>query len=91
MASHVRIPAPLRAYTQQTKVVDLAGNTVAEVLDALIAKYPDLKPHLFDDKGQLRRFVNVFLEDEDVRHLDGPKTVVPANSTLSIIPSVSGG
>ena len=86
----VRIPTPLRPYTANNEHVTVSGATVAEALDSLVEQYPDLKPHLFSE-GKLRSFVNVFLGEEDTRFLDGPQTVITADSKLLIIPSIAGG
>lgn len=91
MAVRVHIPAPLRASTRQQKTLTLDGATVGEVLAALVAAYPDAKPQLFDERGQLRRFVNVYVNDEDVRHLDGLATALGPKDSVTLIPAVSGG
>jgi molybdopterin converting factor small subunit len=89
MAS-IKIPTPLRAYTDSEAKVSVAGATVQEALSNLVDQYPELKPHLFAD-GKLRNFVNVFLGDEDIRFLDGVDTELEADSDLRIIPSIAGG
>ena len=87
----IHIPAPLRAYTEQKKTLELEGATVAELLAKLIGVHPDLKPHLYDEGGIVRRFVNIYVNDEDIRYLDGEKTKLGAGDTVSLVPSVSGG
>ena len=89
--SVVRIPTQLRTLTGGTGEVKVEGDTVGEVLHNLEAAHPGMGERLFDDAGQLRRFVNVFLEDEDVRFLDRLSTPVSASQTLSIVPAVAGG
>lgn len=89
MAS-IKIPTPLRAYTENEAKVEVAGSTVAEALANLVQQYPELEPHLFND-GELRNFVNIFLDDEDIRFLDGVATEIEANDSLRIIPSIAGG
>jgi sulfur-carrier protein len=89
MAS-IKIPTPLRAYTGGESKVTVAGNTVGEALNHLVAQHPDLKQHLYEG-DELRKFVNVFLGDEDVRFLDGPATEIGADDSLRIIPSIAGG
>jgi molybdopterin converting factor small subunit len=91
MATQVLIPAPLRAYTGKKKSVTLEGATVGEVLAALVAAHPDLKPQLYDARGTLRRFVNVYLNDEDIRYLAGDQSKLAPGDTVQLIPSVSGG
>jgi len=92
MAVTVLIPTPLRPYTDNLEAVELEGETVAAILQGLIARYGDLKRHLFTDAGQIRNFVNVYLNDEDVRHLDqGQQTPISAPAVISIVPSIAGG
>jgi len=71
--------------------VSVAGATVGEALGSLTTRFPDLKAHLFGDDGELRSFVNVYLNDEDIRYLDKGATAVADGDTLSIIPSIAGG
>ena len=87
----VRIPTQLRTLTGGAGEVEVEGSTVGEVLKALDAAHPGLADRLFDESGSLRRFVNVFLADEDVRVLDGLATPVSPGQTLSIVPAVAGG
>ena len=90
MSVTVRIPTQLRSLTGGRGDVSLEGATVGEVLAALDAAHPGFGERLFDD-GRLRRFVNVFVADEDVRFLDGLDTRVEAGQTVSIVPAVAGG
>jgi molybdopterin synthase sulfur carrier subunit len=87
----VRIPAQLRPLTGGAGEVTADGSTVGEVLKALDAAHPGLGERLVDEDGKLRRFVNVFLADEDVRFLDGLETGVSEGQTVSIVPAVAGG
>ena len=87
----VLIPTPLRQYADKKDTVDLSGATVGEVLSALTTQFGDLRKHLFNDEGKLRSFVNVYLNDEDIRYLDKEKTAVKDGDTLSIVPSIAGG
>ncbi len=87
----VRIPTQLRTLSGGAAEVDVDGATVGEVLKALDAAHPGFAGRLFDDAGTLRRFVNVFVADEDVRFSDGLDTKVEAGQTVSIIPAVAGG
>jgi molybdopterin converting factor small subunit len=91
MSLTIRIPTQLRSLTGGSGEVDVEAANVGEALKALDAAHPGLADRLFDDNGQLRRFVNVFLADEDVRFLDGLDTPVAAGQTLSIVPAVAGG
>jgi MoaD family protein len=90
MAVKVQIPAPMRQHTEGKTVVEAAGATVKAVLDDLGAKYPALTGRLFDN-GQLRRFVNVYVNNEDIRYLDSLATPVKDGDELAIIPAVAGG
>ena len=91
MSVTVRIPAQLRTLTGGAGELALSGSTVAEVLKDLDASHPGFADRLYDDSGGLRRFVNVFLDDEDVRFLQGLDTPVADGQTLSIVPAVAGG
>jgi len=91
MSVTVRVPAQLRTLTGGSAQVPVEGSTVGEVLKALDAAHPGFGDRLFDESGSLRRFVNVFLADEDVRFLDGLDTLVADGQTLSIVPAVAGG
>ena len=87
----VLIPTPLRQYAGKNNSVEAAGATVGEVLGALTAEHPDLRKHLYNDEGKLRSFVNVYLNDEDIRYLSKDATPVKDGDTLSIVPSIAGG
>lgn len=87
----IRIPTPLRPYTNGQSEVAITGQTVGAVLADLTAQHPSLKPHLYTEGGELRAFVNVFLNDEDVRHLQGAETAVNDTDRLMIVPSIAGG
>ncbi|MGA3189270.1 MAG: ubiquitin-like small modifier protein 1, partial [Bryobacteraceae bacterium] len=87
----VLIPTPLRQFAGKQDSVELAGSTVGEVLSALTAQFPDLKKQIFNDEGKLRSFVNVYLNDEDIRYLKKDATAVAPSDTLSIVPSIAGG
>jgi adenylyltransferase/sulfurtransferase len=87
----ILIPTPLRQYADKKDTVELNGSTVGEVLTALTTQHADLRRHLFNDEGKLRSFVNVYLNDEDIRYLNKDKTAVKDSDTLSIVPSIAGG
>jgi len=89
--STVRVPAQLRTLTGGAGEIEAEGSSVGEVLKALDADHPGLADRLFDETGNLRRFVNVFLDDEDVRFLGGLETPVTEGQTVSIVPAVAGG
>ena len=86
----IRIPTPLRPYTGGNSNVSVSGDTVGLALDDLTQQFPELRSHLFEGET-LRSFVNVYLNQEDVRHLQGAATAVSPSDTLMIIPSIAGG
>jgi sulfur-carrier protein len=87
----VRIPTILRTYTNGESQVSAEGATLGEVIESLDAAHPGLKGRVLDDDGQLRRFVNVYLNDDDVRFAQGLATATPDGTSISIIPAVAGG
>jgi adenylyltransferase/sulfurtransferase len=91
MATKILIPTPLRAYTDKMDAVLAEGTTVGELLEHLTTNYGALRRHLFADNGKLRAFVNVYVNDEDIRHLQKEQTTVKETDTVSIIPSIAGG
>ncbi len=91
MVVKVRVPTTLRTLTGGASEVEVDGTTVGEVLAALEAAHPGFAERLLDDDGGLRRFVNVFVADDDVRFLEGLDTKVPDGETVAIIPAVAGG
>jgi molybdopterin/thiamine biosynthesis adenylyltransferase/rhodanese-related sulfurtransferase/molybdopterin converting factor small subunit len=91
MANTIHIPTPLRPFTDKKESVDVTGATVGELLADLTTRYEGLRKHLYADNGKLRTFVNVYLNDEDIRYLQRENTPVKAGDTLSIVPSVAGG
>jgi MoaD family protein len=91
MAVKVIIPTPLRAYAGKQESVEVQAATVAEALSAVTAKFGDLKRHLFADDGKLRSFVNVYVNDEDIRYLQSVHTSLKPGDTVSIVPSIAGG
>lgn len=87
----VRIPTPLRKLTNEIEVVQASGGTVAEIIDNLEKSFPGLKDRICDEKGEVRRFVNVFVNDEDIRFLDSQATAVKETDEVSIVPAIAGG
>ena len=88
----IHIPTPLRVYSDRQDTVSVHATTVGEALSALTTKHPELKKHLYSDEGKLRSFVNVYLNDEDIRYLpEKDATQVGEQDALSIIPSIAGG
>jgi molybdopterin synthase sulfur carrier subunit len=91
MSVKVRIPTQLRSLAGGAGEVEVEGETVGDALKALDASHPGFAERLFDEAGNLRRFVNVFLGEEDIRFLDGVNTSVPAGTVVSVVPAVAGG
>ncbi len=91
MAIKVRIPTPLQKVTQNKAEVEATGGTVREILDSLDKSYSGLKDRLYDEKGQLRRFINFYVNDEDIRFLQGENTAVKDGDEISIVPAIAGG
>jgi molybdopterin converting factor small subunit len=87
----IKVPSPLRSYTNGQAEVPVQGGTVAAAMDDFIAIYPSLQTHLFNGKGDLRPFVNLFLNSQDVRHLQGLATPLAEDDRLMIVPSIAGG
>ncbi len=87
----ILIPTALRQFTEQQDAVEVQGGTVAEALHALTTQYPNIKKNLFNDQGKLRSFVNVYVNDEDIRYLDKDSTELEGTETISIVPSIAGG
>jgi molybdopterin converting factor small subunit len=91
MGVKVMIPTPLRQFAGKRESVDLEAKTVAEALGSLTAQFGELKKHLYSDDGRLRSFVNVYVNDEDIRYLQKEKTTLQQGDTISIVPSIAGG
>jgi molybdopterin synthase sulfur carrier subunit len=88
---NVRVPTPLRKYTAGAGAVEAEGSTVAALVDDLDRRYPGLKERICDDTGQVRRFVNIFVNGEDIRFLQQLDTALKAGDELSIVPAIAGG
>src|ERR1700722_11750404 len=91
MATKILIPTPLRPYTDKKDAVEAEGATVGELLTDLTARHAGLKAHLYNDQGKLRSFVNIYVNDDDIRYLAKEQTPVKEGDTVSVIPSVAGG
>ena len=91
MSVKVMIPTPLRAYTGRADTVEVEGNTAGEVLKNVAEKYSQLKKHLFDESGDIRSYVNIYINDEDIRYLQNDKTKIKETDIVSIVPSIAGG
>ena len=91
MAVIVRIPTPLRKFTGDQADVEIDGSTVGEVIDKLEAQHAGIKERMVDEAGAIRRFVNVYVNEEDIRFLDGPDTDVKDGDQVTIVPAIAGG
>lgn len=91
MATTITIPTALRQYAAGNARAEFEAPTVGELLGHLVEQHPDLRNHLYNEQGKLRSFVNIYLDDEDIRYLQGPETPLKGNETVSIIPAIAGG
>lgn len=91
MAVTVRIPTSLRKFAGDNELLEMESGTVISIIDAMEAKHPGIKAKVCDDAGELRRFVNIYVDGEDIRFLSGKDTVVPDGKEMSIVPSIAGG
>ena len=91
MPIKILIPTPLRAYTNKLDTVEVQAATVGDAIPALTTQFSDLRKHLYNDEGRLRSFVNVYLNDEDIRFLKKDQTELSDGDTISIVPSIAGG
>ena len=91
MSVSVRVPTILRPYTQGVSEVSAEGGTLSEVLESLDGSYPGIKGRVLDESGELRRFVNVYVDNDDVRFAEGLQTSIKDGGEVSIIPAVAGG
>ena len=87
----IRIPAPLRKLTNEQEVVTASGANIGEIIADLDKNHPGLKERICDESGNVRRFVNIFINDEDIRFLDEKATVVKTGDEISIVPAIAGG
>ena len=91
MAKKVRIPTPLRKLTNNEEVVEVSAATIGDAISELQTRYPGIKERLIDDSGTVRRFVNVYVNEEDIRFLDNQQTKLKDGDEISIIPAIAGG
>ena len=91
MSIKILIPTPLRPYAGKQSIIEVNAQTVGEALNDLTAQHPDLRKHLYSEDGKLRSFVNIYLNDEDIRYLNKDATLVKETDTIAIVPSVAGG
>jgi len=91
MAKKVRIPTPLRKLTNNEEVVEVRASTIGDAIVELQSRYPGIKERLVDDNGEVRRFVNVYVNEEDIRFLQNQQTPLKDGDEISIIPAIAGG
>jgi sulfur-carrier protein len=91
MAVKVLIPTPLQKLTQDQAAIECEGGSISELIETLEQSFPGIKARLCDDQGQLRRFINFYVNSEDIRFLDGQNTLLSAGDEVSIVPAVAGG
>ena len=91
MSAVVEIPSALQRFVNQQKRVEVPEGTVKDIIASLVGKHAGLKEQLFDDQGRVRSFVNIYLNDEDIRHVKDLETVVKAGDVIHIVPSIAGG
>ncbi len=91
MSVKVLIPTPLQKFTRDQSTIESEGGTILELLDSLEQDFPGIKARLCDDQGNLRRFINFYVNSEDIRFLDGQNTALNAGDEVSIVPAVAGG
>ena len=91
MSVVVRIPTPLQEFSKNRETIEVEGNNVKDALTALDTECPGIKSRLYDEGGKLRRFVNIYVNQEDVRFLQGEETLLKDNDEISIIPAIAGG
>jgi molybdopterin converting factor small subunit len=91
LMSKIHIPTPLRQYVGKQSTVDVTATTVAEAMNALVAQHPEVRRHLYNEDGKLRAFVNLYVNDEDIRYLQKEATPVKEGDNISIVPSIAGG
>ena len=87
----VRIPTPLRSITKGSGEVQAKGGTVGDLVDDLERQFPGLRDRLMDESGELRRFINIYVNEEDIRFLDGKKTALKEGDSVSVVPAIAGG
>jgi len=91
MSKKVRIPTPLRKLTNNEELIEINAATIGEALVELQTRFPGIQERLVDEKGEVRRFVNVYVNEEDIRFLQGDKTTLKAGDHVSIVPAIAGG
>ncbi len=89
--SKIHIPTPLRQYVGKQSMVEVQGATVSEAMSALVAQHPEVRRHLYTEEGKLRAFVNLYVNDEDIRYLQKEATALGEGDSISIVPSIAGG
>jgi molybdopterin synthase sulfur carrier subunit len=91
MAAHVRIPTPLRRLTNGERLIEVQGTDLAQAIDELDRRFPGIRSRILDDRGEVLQFVNIFVNEQDIRFLDGLRTRLNDGSEVSIVPAMAGG
>ncbi len=91
MSIRVRIPTPLRKLTGDKGEIEAKGSNISELIEDINNKHPGIKERIYDDTGEIRRFINIYVNEEDIRFIDGNKTAVRDGDEVSIIPAIAGG
>ena len=91
MPTKVRIPTPLRKLTNNEELVEVTAATIGDAIKELQARFPGIEERLVDEKGEVRRFVNVYVNEEDIRFMDGKRTALKDGDAVSIVPAIAGG
>jgi MoaD family protein len=87
----IQVPSALRAFTDRKSEIAVEGKTVGEAIAALTELYPDIRPHLFEEEGKLRSFINVYVAGKNIRNAGGVEAVIPDGETLTLVPAIAGG
>ena len=87
----IEIPSALKEYVNNQDEVEVDGSSVVEALDSLCTQYPEFKPNLFEEDGIVRKFINIYINDDDIRYADGIKSMLKEGDSIQIVPSVAGG
>lgn len=91
MSIRVRVPTPLRKLTGEKGEIEAKGGNISELIEDIENRYPGLKERIYDETGEIRRFINIYVNEEDIRFIDGKKTKVADGDEVSIIPAIAGG
>ena len=91
MSKKILIPTPLRPFVNQQEVIETKANTISEAMQDLATNFPKIQQHLYDNEGSLRKFINIYINDSDIRDLDGVQSTLSDNDEISLVPAIAGG